>query len=88
MGNSFSIDQNETVTYKSITNRYYEKINPELRTMRFKAKNSPVCVKDGSIKVKSNALELGKQYPVLFENKKYVVIMPSEGVIDLYELAD
>lgn len=48
----------------------------------------PVYVENGTIKVNSKKLEIGKQYHVILDDRKYVLVKPREGVIDLYELAD
>jgi len=80
----FVSEEQEQILNKSLTSEQYDGIaNREAHTQRKIC--SPVRVEDGSIKVSSKQLEIGKQYPIIFNDKRYVVIAPKKGVIDLYE---
>jgi hypothetical protein len=85
----FSINKNETNTqiHKSVTEVDYEQANFDEFEFMKPAPQSPVYVEGGSIQVSSKQLEIGRQYPIWFNDKKYVVIMPKEGEIDLYEFS-
>jgi hypothetical protein len=79
----FSGDQ-ESIASESITNNDYRKIETDTRSMHSLAKPL-VYVEDRSIKVDSKRLEIGKQYTVIIDSEKYVIVKAQEGVIDLYE---
>jgi len=80
--------ENETSKVEeSLTNENYDTIIPGVVHMHKKVPY-PVSVAGGTIRVSSRKLEIGMQYPIIFENKKYVVVKPHEGAIDLYELSD
>ena len=83
----FIFSSEDPKTDSSFTNEKYDQIMNRIAYLRHKL-TPPVYVEGGSIKVSSKRLEIGKQYPILFNEKKYVVIAPKEGVIDLYELTD
>lgn len=80
----------ETITHKSLTIGEYELIKPGsvFTKSGIKPPKPLVYVEDDSLIVSSQQLEISMPYPIRFENKRYVVVKPKEGVIDLYELLD
>ena len=69
----FSSKNQEPETHGSLTNEDYNVIATKFAHIRHKAIPPPVYVANGSIKVNSKILEIGKKYPIVFENKKYIV---------------
>jgi len=86
-GFNLSLSQKEPPTFESFTNERYEQMNLNFKFVPHKI-NPVVCLEDGSIKVKSERLEIGTRYEIFLDDKKYLILKSKEGVIDLYESTD
>lgn len=86
-GFNFSTSQEEPPTFESFTINEGEQINLNINPapQRF---DPVVCLDNGSIKISSERLEIGVQYQIILEDKKYLIVKSEEGVIDLYESHD
>lgn len=47
---------------------------------------SPVFTSENKIKMKLNDMKKDIFYPVIYKNKKYFIVTPKEGVIDIYKV--
>jgi hypothetical protein len=66
----------------------YGKEQPAPKSKPLSEPKQIVYEEDGAIVVKFKQLQVSKPYLIEFNQKKYAVVMPKEGVIDLYELED
>jgi hypothetical protein len=63
----------------------YEFTKPEVKS---EPTLTVVYEEEGAIVVKLKQLEISKPYFIRLNQKNYAVVMPKEGIIDLYELED